>query len=220
MEEEKKTKKIFSIITTVIKIICIIALILLITVLALQRFSNNEIAVGGFRIFNVATGSMVPEYNVGDVLIIKEVDTNKLEVGDDITYLGEVGTFKDRVVTHRIVRIEETIGGRIFYTKGIANDTEDPQITEEQIYGKVVYKCVLISLLTKLMNNLTAFYIIIFIPFALLIFLQIKDYIADKKEDNNEEDEEDIDNELDSEDEEDDANDTEDEEDNDESNDD
>lgn len=220
MEEEKKTKKIFSIITTVIKIICIIALILLITVLALQRFSNNEIAVGGFRIFNVATGSMVPEYNVGDVLIIKEVDTNKLEVGDDITYLGEVGTFKDRVVTHRIVRIEETVGGRIFYTKGIANDTEDPQITGEQIYGKVVYKCVLISLLTKLMNNLTAFYIIIFIPFALLIFLQIKDYIADKKEDNNEEDEEDIDNELDSEDEEDDANDTEDEEDNDESNDD
>lgn len=220
MEEEKKTKKIFSIITTVIKIICIIALILLITVLALQRFSNNEIAVGGFRIFNVATGSMVPEYNVGDVLIIKEVDTNKLEVGDDITYLGEVGTFKDRVVTHRIVRIEETIGGRIFYTKGIANDTEDPQITEDQIYGKVVYKCVLISLLTKLMNNLTAFYIIIFIPFALLIFLQIKDYIADKKEDNNEEDEEDIDNELDNEDEEDDANDTGNEEDNDESDDD
>lgn len=220
MKEETNTKKIFSIITTIIKIICIIALILLIAVLALQRFSNNEIAVGGFRIFNVATGSMVPKYNVGDVLIIKEVDTNKLEVGDDITYLGEVGTFKDRVVTHQIVRIEETVGGRIFYTKGIANDTEDPQITADQIYGKVIYKCVLISLLTKLMNNLTAFYIIIFIPFALLIFLQIKDYIADKKEDNNEEDEEDIDNELDSEDEEDDANDTEDEEDNDESNDD
>lgn len=220
MKEETNTKKIFSIITTIIKIICIIALILLIAVLALQRFSNNEIAVGGFRIFNVATGSMVPKYNVGDVLIIKEVDTNKLEVGDDITYLGEVGTFKDRVVTHQIVRIEETVGGRIFYTKGIANDTEDPQITADQIYGKVIYKCVLISLLTKLMNNLTAFYIIIFIPFALLIFLQIKDYLADKKEDNNEEDEEDIDNELDSEDEEDDANDTEDEEDNDESNDD
>lgn len=220
MKEETNTKKIFSIITTIIKIICIIALILLIAVLALQRFSNNEIAVGGFRIFNVATGSMVPKYNVGDVLIIKEVDTNKLEVGDDITYLGEVGTFKDRVVTHQIVRIEETVGGRIFYTKGIANDTEDPQITADQIYGKVIYKCVLISLLTKLMNNLTAFYIIIFIPFALLIFLQIKDYIADKKEDNNEEDEEDIDNELDSEEEDDDANDTEDEEDNDESNDD
>ncbi len=201
MKEETNTKKIFSIITTIIKIICIIALILLIAVLALQRFSNNEIAVGGFRIFNVATGSMVPKYNVGDVLIIKEVDTNKLEVGDDITYLGEVGTFKDRVVTHQIVRIEETVGGRIFYTKGIANDTEDPQITADQIYGKVIYKCVLISILTKLMNNLTAFYIIIFIPFALLIFLQIKDYIADKKE--NEEDD-DEDNEEDEEDEEDD----------------
>lgn len=188
MKEGNKTKKIFGIITTIIKIICIIALILLIAVLALQRFSNNEIAVGGFRIFNVATGSMVPKYNVGDVLIIKEVDTNTLEIGDDITYLGEVGTFKNRVVTHQIVRIEETVGGRIFYTKGIANDTEDPQITADQIYGKVMYKCVIISLLTKLMNNLTAFYIIIFIPFALLIFLQLKDYIADKKEETDDED--------------------------------
>lgn len=188
MKEGNKTKKFFGIITTIIKIICIIALILLIAVLALQRFSNNEIAVGGFRIFNVATGSMVPKYNVGDVLIIKEVDTNTLEIGDDITYLGEVGTFKNRVVTHQIVRIEETVGGRIFYTKGIANDTEDPQITADQIYGKVMYKCVIISLLTKLMNNLTAFYIIIFIPFALLIFLQLKDYIADKKEETDDED--------------------------------
>ena len=188
MKEGNKTKKFFGIITTIIKIICIIALILLIAVLSLQRFSNNEIAGGGFRIFNVATGSIVPKHNVGDVLIIKEVDTNTLEIGDDITYLGEVGTFKNRVVTHQIVRIEETVGGRIFYTKGIANDTEDPQITADQIYGKVMYKCVIISLLTKLMNNLTAFYIIIFIPFALLIFLQLKDYIADKKEETDDED--------------------------------
>lgn len=188
MKEEKKSKKVFDIISTIIKIICIILLILLITVLALQRFSNNEIAVGGFRIFNVATGSMVPKYNVGDVLIIKEVDPDSLEVGDDITYLGKVDTFKNRVVTHQIVRIDETVGGRIFHTKGIANDTEDPQITSEQIYGKVIYKCVVISLLTKLMNNLTAFYIIVFIPFALLIFLQIKDYIADKKELDDEDD--------------------------------
>lgn len=190
MKEEKKTNKIFGVITTIIKIVCIIALILLISVLALQRFSNNKIAVGGYRIFNVATGSMVPKYQVGDVLIIKETDPNSLNIEDDITYLGKVGTFKDRVVTHQIIRIEETVGGRIFHTKGIANDAEDPAITADQIYGKVVYKCVLISVLTKLMNNLTAFYIIVFVPFALLIFLQIKDYIADKKEEAEDEDDE------------------------------
>lgn len=190
MKKETKGLKIFGIIITAIKIICIILLILLIMVLALQRFSKNEIAIGGFRVFNVATGSMVPKYEVGDVLIVKEVDTNTLKKGDDITYLGNTGTFKNRVVTHQIVDINDVAGVKVFTTKGIANETNDPSITGEQIYGKVIYKCILISLLTKLMSNLTAFYIIIFVPFAILVFLQIKDFIEERKESDSEEDDE------------------------------
>lgn len=184
-------------IITIIKVICLILLILLIGVLALQRFSNNEKAIGGFRVFNVATGSMIPKYQVGDVLIVKEQDPNTLEVGDDVTYLGEHGTFAGRVVTHQIIEIEETVGGRVFHTKGIANEAEDPTITGDQIYGKVIYKCIIISLLTKLMNNMTAFYIVFVIPFAILIFLQIKESreekeeeLDDDEEDNSEDDEE------------------------------
>lgn len=185
-------------IITIIKVICLILLILLIGVLALQRFSNNEKAIGGFRVFNVATGSMIPKYQVGDVLIVKEQEPNTLEVGDDVTYLGEHGTFAGRVVTHQIIEIEETVGGRVFHTKGIANEAEDPTITGDQIYGKVIYKCIIISLLTKLMNNMTAFYIVFVIPFAILIFLQIKESreekeeeLDDDEEDNSEDDEED-----------------------------
>lgn len=192
-------------ICTVIKVICMIFLILLIAVLALQRFSNNEKAIAGFRVFNVATGSMIPKYQVGDVLIVKEQDPNTLEVGDDITYIGEHGTFAGRVVTHQIIEIEETIGGRVFHTKGIANEAEDPTITGNQIYGKVIYKCIIVSLLTKLMNNMTAFYIVFVIPFAILIFLQIKESREEKEEseeyDDEEEDEEEDDDEDDDDDE-------------------
>ncbi len=176
---------ILNIIITIIKIICIIVLILLILVLALQRFSNNKIAIGGYRIFNVATGSMVPTYEVGDVIVVKEVDTNSLVKGEVVSYLGEKGTFSGRVVTHRIINIEDGENGKIFTTKGDANNEEDPPITSDQIYGKVIYKCVLISLFTKLMNNMTAFYIIFFIPFAILIFLQLKDSFIDKDRLNN-----------------------------------
>lgn len=182
--KEKKIN-ILNIIITIIKIICIIVLILLILVLALQRFSNNKIAIGGYRVFNVATGSMVPTYEVGDVIIVKEVDTNSLVEGDVVSYLGKKGTFSGRVVTHRIVNIENGEDGKTFTTKGDANDEEDPPITSDQIYGKVIYKCVLISLFTKLMNNMTAFYIIFFIPFAILIFLQLKDSFIDKDRLNN-----------------------------------
>mgnify|MGYP002076174738 FL=1 len=176
---------------TIIKLICIILLICLIAVLALQRFSNNEIAIGGFRIFNVATESMVPKYLVGDVLIVKEIETNDLKVGDDVTYLGKEGSFKNRVVTHQIIQIDETENGKVFHTKGIANEVEDPTIEGDQIYGKVIYKCLIFSQLTKLMNNMTAFYIVVFVPFAILVSLQLKDAILGRSDD--EEDDDDTD---------------------------
>lgn len=188
MKKEKGNS--LNIIFTIIKLICIILLLCLIAVLALQRFSNNEVAIGGFRIFNVATESMVPKYLVGDVLIVKEADVNELKVGDDVTYLGKEGTFKNRVVTHQIVQIDETENGKVFHTKGIANEVEDPTITGDQIYGIVIYKCLILSQLTKLMNNMTAFYIVVFVPFAILVSLQLKDAILGRadEEDDDEED--------------------------------
>lgn len=193
---EKEKTNVFNVMATIIKIICIIILILLIAVLGLQRFSKNEIAIGGYRIFSVATESMVPEYLVGDVLIVKEIDENDLQVGDDVSYLGKASTFAGKVVTHRIVEIDETENGKVFHTKGIANEVEDPTITGEQIYGKVVYKTIILSMLTKLVNNMTAFYLVVFIPLGILIFLQIKD-IADSKRENSKEDEEEDDDDND-----------------------
>lgn len=207
--KKKINLKPLEMIITIIKSICAILLILIIAVLALQRFSNNEKAISGFRVFNVATGSMIPKYQVGDVLVVKEQDPNTLKVGDDITYLGEHGSFAGRVVTHQIIEIEETVGGRVFHTKGIANPAEDPTITGDQIYGKVIYKCILISLLTKLMNNMTAFYIVFFVPLAVLFFLQLKNG-RDEKEDLEDEEDYEDDDEDEDEDEEDDEDDEED----------
>ena len=189
MEKEKLKKglKIASIIFTVIKVICVILLILLILVLVMQRVSKNEIAVGGFRIFNVATESMVPKYKVGDIIVIKAIEPSKLKVGDDITYLGEKDTFKDRVVTHQLVEIEENENGTIYHTRGIANPVEDPTIRADQIYGKVIYKCKIISILSKLMNNMTAFYIVIFIPLSILIAVQIIDTFSGKEDSDDDE---------------------------------
>ena len=53
-----------------------------------QRVSNNENSFLGFRIFKVETGSMIPKYQIGDVILIKEKDINKIKVGDDVTYFG------------------------------------------------------------------------------------------------------------------------------------
>lgn len=190
-------KNVLSKIITIIKVICTIFLVLLIAVLAIQRFSNNKIAIGGFRVFNVVTTSMVPEYEVGDVVVVKKVPVEDLKLGDDITYLGRVESFKDRVVTHRLIEIQEREDGKTYYkTQGIANDLPDPEIEEDQIFGKVVYKCLVISALAKLMNNMTLFYIVVFIPLAILIMLQIKDMVKEHHSDEDEDEEEDDDDEY------------------------
>ncbi|MBE6978641.1 MAG: signal peptidase I [Ruminococcaceae bacterium] len=74
----------------------------------------------GYRCFTVLTGSMEPAYQVGDLIYVKEVDVNTVQVGDDITFILN----EDLVVaTHRVVRIDAE--KQHFYTKGLANEIED-----------------------------------------------------------------------------------------------
>lgn len=186
----KKKNQFFDKIITLIKVVCVIFLIILVAVLAIQRFSNNSKSFAGYRFFNVATGSMIPVYNIGDVVVVKEVDTKTLKIGDDITYLGKEDTFAGKVVTHRIINIEKTNMGNIIHTQGVANDAPDPTIGEDQVYGKVIGKSLVLSILGKLTENMGLFYVIIFIPITIIMFLQIKDHIDEKNAEDDEDDEE------------------------------
>lgn len=156
-------------------IILVILVLLILLVVALQRFSNNTIALGGFRIFNILTGSMEPEYGVGDIILTKEVEPKEIKVGDDITYLGKEGDFNGKIVTHRVrAVIPSETGEYKFITQGLTNDIADPEITASQVQGKVIYKTVILSFISGLVNNLYSMYFVIFIPIAIIIFINIR----------------------------------------------
>lgn len=127
---------------------------------------------------------MKPVYNVGDVIIEKEVSPSDLKVGDDITYLGKEGDFAGKIVTHRIQKIEKTEDGTYkIITKGVANVLEDPEITDAQIQGKVLYKIRTLSFLSNVVNkSLAVMYIWIFIPIGLIIFINIRRIYLDATE--------------------------------------
>ena len=136
----KKEHKVLKAIGNILYAILFIIAILMLAVVVLQRVSDNSLSVGGYRIFIVATGSMEPEYLVSDVLIAKEISPSEINVGDDVVYKGKEGTFKDKVVTHRVIEKWQDEGTYKFITKGIANIEQDPEITASQIYGKVLGK--------------------------------------------------------------------------------
>lgn len=185
-------KKFFKLLYVLIKFVVWIFVIGLLAITLTQRISNNKKAIAGFRIFTVVTESMVPVYNVGDAILVEQIDAEKLKVGDDVTYIGAVDSFKDRIVTHRIISIEKSDnpekGKYIIQTQGIANDEPDPKINETQIYGKVLYRIKTISKINGLIGNLYSMYFVIIVPMAFMIFF---DFFVYRKEDDEEFDEED-----------------------------
>ena len=109
-------------------IISLVIIVVLATWFALGIFPVVPIAV--------ASASMVPEFNVGDVAIIKKCNSNDVTVGDIIQYKMEGYT-----VVHRVVEKKQSNGKVIFMTKGDNNNTPDVNpVTKEQLIGKVIYK--------------------------------------------------------------------------------
>ena len=135
-------------------------LFVVLVIVILQKFTNNRIAIGNIYIFQVASESMVPEYKVGDVIVVKKTDPSSLKVGDDVTYHGTNYEFNGLTITHRIINTRVDNDKYYFTTKGIANTIEDPEINEDNIYGKVIYHTVLFSLVGRLMTNIVIYYII------------------------------------------------------------
>ena len=121
-------------------------------------------SLAGYRIFTVITESMVPKYNVGDVLLVKYTEPSEIKRLDDVTYMGRVGSFADKIVTHQVIDIKPQSNGTLeFVTKGIANNDEDPIVGESQIYGVVQRKLDLMSKLNGIINNMYGMYFLIII---------------------------------------------------------
>ncbi|MGM9850007.1 MAG: signal peptidase I [Bacilli bacterium] len=180
--EKIKNNKFFKIGSIVFKVIIFIVMIGFILSVCLQRFSNNKLSIFNYRMFTVISGSMEPKYKIGDVLLAKEIAPEKIKVGDIISYLGNVNSFKDKVVTHQVVGIDKIDGKYYFHTKGLANLVEDPLVSADQLYGKVIYKSVIISLIYKIVSTNVGFYLFIIIPILYIISSEIISTLLDKEE--------------------------------------
>lgn len=108
-------------------------------------------SVGVFPIFPsvIATGSMQPVIDPGDIIIVKKVDNEKLEIGDIIQFKDE-----DILISHRIIEILEHEGRRVYKTKGDNNSVKDSEpVSPDQIKGKIVYTIPKLGLITLYLKS-------------------------------------------------------------------
>ena len=175
--------KLLRILKIVLNVIVTIFVILFFVVVCLQRFSNNRLSFFDYRMFTVISGSMEPKYVIGDVLIYKKIDPSDVKVVDAISYLGKEGTFANKVVTHEVVDIEKDADGKYyFHTKGLANVIEDPIVYEDQLYGKVIYKSVILSFIYKIISTNIGLFLFIVIPILYIVGSEILSVMLEKEE--------------------------------------
>ena len=168
-----KKNRSLHIIKSIISRIITIIIILICIIIVVQKVTNNKESFFGYRIFRVQTGSMIPKYNVGDVILVKEKDINQIKVGDDVTYHGEASSVKGLLITHRVIDIEEIDGQKAFHTKGIANNLEDTVVYGSQINGVVQTKLYILSLICMLLNNKYVFYFCGILPLTIYLGFRI-----------------------------------------------
>lgn len=171
----KLISKIFKIVSY-----CFFGLIVVLSIFVLTlRFMGESPSIFGYSFYYVLTESMEPEIEAGDMILGENVDPSDLQVGDVITYLGETGEVRDKIITHKIVEID----GDIITTKGVANHIPDPPIHSSQIISRYVATIPLAGDIFSAINSKLGFIFLIATPLALLIVNEVSNIVkAVKKE--------------------------------------
>lgn len=105
-----------------------------------------------FHAIAIASGSMSPEINKGDVVVVEKIDEKY-----DLLQEGQVIAYKhgNIVVVHRLINIIKSDNNYYFYTKGDANEDDDNWvINQDDIIGIVKVKVPFVGLPTVWLNEL------------------------------------------------------------------
>ena len=131
---------------------------------------NKSPSILGKKAFVIISGSMIPQINVGDIVIVN--DTIDVHNGDIIAFRR-----KSNVIVHRIVK-EMFVNEKVMYqTKGDNNDVEDLELVDvSSIEGLMIGKIPFIGkILMWLYNNL-------FIVVVIIVVIILLKYYFSKNE--------------------------------------
>lgn len=131
----------------------------------------------GYRVFNIVSGSMEPNYSIGDLIYVKEVDPATIQPGDVITFVLN----EDLVVaTHRVTRVDAE--KQHFYTKGDANETEDgAPVHFKNVIGIPQFAIPYLGYVSDFIQHAPGMYIAIAVVSVLLILAFLPDFVKKKK---------------------------------------
>lgn len=159
MQISDTVKKIWNVASTVLVAIVVIFAILLVGV-----------RLFGIQVYSVISGSMEPEYPVGSLIYVKEVDPSEVKKGEVITYVLP----NDMPSTHRVIDIDTA--NQHFYTKGDANDYADGSpVHFKNLIGKPVFQIPILGYVAYYIQHPPGTYVAIAVGAILMILVFLPD---------------------------------------------
>ena len=166
----KKFKKIWNIFITVLTVV---AVLLAVALVGVRLF--------GFQVFSVLSGSMEPEYHVGSLIYVKEVDYHELKSGDVITFMLD----EDLVATHRIVDVfpdQDDPSVLRYQTKGDANEAADGTLVHyKNVIGTPVFTIPYLGYVADFIQKPPGTYAAIAIGAVLLALMFLPDLFREEE---------------------------------------
>jgi len=119
----------------------------------------------GFTPTIIASGSMQPTMDAGDIAVVAKVPTDTIKPGDIIQYVTP-----DAMIIHRVIDTTGSKGSKVFVTKGDANTQPDDPILQSQVLGKVLFtipklgwvsvylKTAFVGIISFFLNNMAVAY--------------------------------------------------------------
>jgi signal peptidase I len=138
----------------------------------------------GWQFDAVTTGSMIPKFKIGTLVITKPVEPSTLQVGDIISF-KLAGT--DTLICHRIIETKQELGNNYFVTKGDANkEPDNSHVFSDYVKGKVVGEVPYLGYATKftqwgkhkvtfLGSNVPLLFLVIIALGGIYVILTLKD---------------------------------------------
>lgn len=128
-----------------------------------------------FDAYVIVSPSMVPTIKVQDAIIIGRVDPSDLEQGDIISYLATDSYYSGKVITHRIIGIEEASDGTLlFRTKGDNNNVADGTLVDEDnVYGKALFRIPMLGYIRQFLSTYFGWILCIALPLLYLIMTEV-----------------------------------------------
>ena len=144
----------------------------------IQTARGKAVNLFGRSVLKVVTGSMEPSIHVGDYIVVEKTDPDTLEKGDIISFYSDQSDVAGKIVTHRIVDINEDGS---FVTKGdTASDGSPNEINDtapavrEKLIGKYTGKSRFFIWLGSFGETKKLLMVLVILPIAVMAVLELR----------------------------------------------